>query len=167
MIRVRSPRNPVLSFFKCSWYGFLFIFYSSPRKARSSTAGRSASRAAAVSDWWRRRASSLKVVIGALPDLPPGLLACDNYPAIGKALLLCEGVRLIIPAGAYEPGLHILSTCIRLIELAIRFWLSPAKDPFDLFLDLFNGISISPAFQPKSADHEEFAIRRRRPLSRR
>jgi len=102
-----------------------------PRKALSSTDGRSASRAATVPDWWLRRASSLKEVIDALAALPPGLLACDDYPAIGKALLLCEGVWLIIPAGTCEPGLHIPSTCIRFIELAISFWLSPAKDPLN------------------------------------
>jgi hypothetical protein len=62
-----------------------------------------------------------KQIIGTLPALSSGFLACHHYSAIGQGLLLCERVWVVIPARLKEPWLYVSSASIRFIQLRFRF----------------------------------------------
>jgi hypothetical protein len=59
----------------------------------------------------------IEQVIGAFGRQTFDLIALQRHNApVGKALLLDNGVFLVVPAGCFKPGSHICSTGFRLVH---------------------------------------------------
>jgi hypothetical protein len=53
-----------------------------------------------------------KQIVGTLLRSPPGLFSNEHDAAIGECLLLCEGMRVVIPSGLDELRQDVLPASI-------------------------------------------------------